>query len=67
MRESNNSPVSACHKMIVYCHIRYATLALEKGLLEDAIKVVLRLLVQRSSDAKAKDLLSQCLLVSLLW
>ena len=42
---------------------RYATLALERGMLEDAIRVGLRLLVQRSTDASAKALLAQCLLV----
>jgi hypothetical protein len=47
---------------LVMC-VRYATLALDKGLLEDSIKVGLRLLVKRSSDARAKALLSQSLMV----
>ncbi|GAX80742.1 hypothetical protein CEUSTIGMA_g8177.t1 [Chlamydomonas eustigma] len=42
----------------------YATIALERGHLEDAIKVSLSLLVQRSKDSNVKALLAQCLMLS---
>lgn len=41
----------------------YAQIAFDQGLVKDAVKVALRLLVRKPGDSEAKALLAQCLKV----
>lgn len=43
--------------------LMYATIALERGLVEDALKVSLKLVTQRQHDNSVRSLLAKCMQV----